>query len=82
MAKHGNGILFNNEILVPRDDLCTLQLVESIPEGLIYNNSIPNLPTFEVQGGRDILGQNFSSISVITLRILKHFHKGFQLPIF
>ena len=36
------------EIFVPEDDLCTLEIVESIPQGLIYNNSKPNLSTFQV----------------------------------
>ena len=36
------------EIFVPEDDLCTLEIVESIPQGLVYNNSKPHLSTFQV----------------------------------
>merc|ERR1712141_992328 len=35
------------KIFVPEDDLCTLEIVESIPQGLVYNNSKPHLSTFQ-----------------------------------
>ena len=47
LLENNDGSIF--EIFVEDDKLCTLDLVESIPEGLVYNNSKPNLSTFEVR---------------------------------
>ena len=34
-------------MLTPCSDQCSIQLVESIPEGLVYNSSVTHMKTYE-----------------------------------